>query len=1167
MILNLLKFEWLLFKKNRGFYVLALLFFFLGMLVTAKANFQFPEVYKNAPYSIGFLVVLFAPLNILSVTILAAQMLLRERDTNFQHILYATPVKKAQLLVSRTLVISLTSAFNFLLMIAGFAIGFIFSDDTTALLPHSSAWHFIQPFLLFGIPDIIFCTAVICSIGWLGKNKLMIYVGGLLLYILYIVIAIFSNSPLMANVSPVSDAAMALSAKLDPFGAAAFFDQTRYWNAIERNSDTLRLSGNILFNRALWLGISLVLLLFSMKHFRLATRKNKKNTVTDNPAITPDSREQPYQPVPIQDGTHRYGWQVVKSYIKTDASFIFKSIAFIVAILLLVFVTGMEIYSDIEAGIRLPQRYANTGLMLNNIIRTIPFICLCCIVFFSSELIHRSKSNGMHLLENSTPVKTHLVFLAKLLTVCILSFTFISISIFTGIVFQLIYNYNHIDAAGYLSLYYLVLLPLICSTAIIMCMQALIKNKYAGLAAAGAFILLCHTDIGRAIGIRNPLLRPGAVFSQRYSEMSGWGAYLTPFALTILYSGGLALLLSLIAVSFRQARSAKRRYLIATSAFVTLLCGTYIFFQANILHPTASTAEQDSWQQQYEEKYRKYQQVPQPAIVSVKTFIDLFPEKNSYHVRGSYCLLNKSGTPIDSLLIYLDRSCLLQELKIANGRLIEKDELFGHYLFKMDRPLMPNDSLQMEFSFQYHWSPFTRHDPFNAVVQNGSFMRISNYFPLLGYQPGNELENEKIRAEKKMPAPTGLLSFADSSTGNKDFIQLDMTISTSKDQTAIGVGELLDSWSREQRSYFHYSPKTPVPFRFAVSSAAYAVKRDSYNGKPVLLYYYPEHFENVDRLIETAKKTLAYCEKNFGPYPYATIRFAEVSSFTSGFAATAYPASVFMTENMVFHVNIGDIKNSDVINELSAHELSHQWWGGVPLYPADKEGSRLLTETLAMYTEMMMNKAEGDSNSILNMVKLHKTLYFGDRSYYKEKPLYLMEPGQNFLAYNKGLVSMYQLYLIIGEEKINTALHNLLQQSKYPSAAVSTDFLAQLYAVSPDSVHSRIDDLFKKIIIHDTRVTKAEVKRNSTGKYDVTVEGNFIKYSEDGNGHKTVIDFNGTVDLAIYDKDGRRFMYKAVVANKQFLINVQLDYKPVKVSVDPDEQLMDPDAEDNHLNF
>ena len=45
-----------------------------------------------------------------------------------------------------------------------------------------------------------------------------------------------------------------------------------------------------------------------------------------------------------------------------------------------------------------------------------------------------------------------------------------------------------------------------------------------------------------------------------------------------------------------------------------------------------------------------------------------------------------------------------------------------------------------------------------------------------------------------------------------------------------------------------------------------------------------------------------------------------------------------------------------MINELAGHELSHLWWGNSQISPDNREGDIMLTETLAMYTELMLLK-------------------------------------------------------------------------------------------------------------------------------------------------------------------------------------------------------------------
>jgi aminopeptidase N len=116
--------------------------------------------------------------------------------------------------------------------------------------------------------------------------------------------------------------------------------------------------------------------------------------------------------------------------------------------------------------------------------------------------------------------------------------------------------------------------------------------------------------------------------------------------------------------------------------------------------------------------------------------------------------------------------------------------------------------------------------------------------------------------------------------------------STPANQTAVGVGELVKRWTHHGRNCFAYKTSSPIPFRFALSSAQYAIKKEQYKGKLFEIYYHPSHDENVDHLLKNTRLTMDYCEKNYGPYPFRTIRFAEISSFTKGFAATAYPATV-----------------------------------------------------------------------------------------------------------------------------------------------------------------------------------------------------------------------------------------------------------------------------------
>lgn len=1167
MIKEMILFEWLPFRKKWSFYLLLLVFFGLGVVITMAGNFPFPDVYHNAPYTIGFIISLFSLINIFTVTIITAQVLLRERDAGFQQILYATPVKKEKLFISRVFIIIAISVLLFAVLVAGFMVGNLLPVQNRELTAFNFSYYLL-PFLYIGIPNIIFCTAVICFLGWLSKNKLMIYLSGLLIYVFYIVGSVFSNSPLMANASPASDEAMAMAARFDPFGIAAFFEQTKHWSILQRNTQLLSLSGNLLWNRIAWLFFSFGCFVLSLRFFKLiiTDKKIKKR------AAVPETQNRKfvYKQTATQTGSGKHALQTVLSFIKIDFKSIVKGIPFSILCLLWIFLLGMEIYSEIDAGIRLPERYATTALMINRITGTIPVFCLMAIIFYSNELIWRSRNSGIAALENSTSANSTMVFISKLVSLSVIPLLLVALSVIIGITFQLLYGYPHINWALYGSLFYIIALPMICCLAIVMSLQVIVKNKYAGIAVAVVFILLTNTSIGKLAGLKNPLFRIGNSYTQRYSEMNGYGSYLQSFSWTLLYAAAIALLVLVLAGYYWNRSTFKgffkgkfERIFSGIALLLLLLSGGHIFYQG-IQNPVLSKTEQYDWQQNYEAAYRRYANMPQPAITVMQTNIDLYPEENRYQVSGTYWLKNNTDKPMDTLLVYFGKESHDQVIDFASAMLLKKDEGNNHYFFRLKNTLKPSDSIQMKFSFNYSWSPFKGHESFNSIVENGTFLRISRYYPVFGYQSGNEIDDEIIRKERIMPAKTPEKKAEDTTVIQNSFVWLDMQVSTSADQTAIAVGELEKQWKKDTRQYFHYKTNQPVPFRFAVSSAKYAVKKELFNGRLLEVFYDPAHGENVDRLMATAKNTLVYCEKNFGPYPYKTVRFAEVSGFTRGFAATAYPATVFMTEDVVFHTNIKNSTGASVINELASHELAHEWWGGVPLHAAQKEGAVILSESLAMYTEMMLNKQAGDSDAVLKMVQLHKGLYFNDRMFDKERPLYKAQGGQVFLSYNKGLVSMYQLYLLIGEEKINQALHNLSLKHGYNMpAAGSLDLLNELYAVSNPEQHIKIDELFKQIITHEAKLVSAKSEAASPGKYSVTIDAEIKKFAEDGSGKKNATPFTDSVDIALYSENNQQQLFRFPVVNGKIKTTIVTTTKPTRVEMDPLIKLLDPFDDDN----
>jgi ABC-2 type transport system permease protein len=1154
-MLALLRFELQAFFKRKRLYILLLLLAMLGIF--AGSNFSLsvgPDVYKNAPYTIAFMTGFLSLFSILFSTILATQILFKEKENNFNLILYATPLRKQHYLFSRLITVVCISFLLFTCIIIGFAIGQQTAVNRN-LYTNFTVWHYLQPLLVFGLVNTFFCAAIVCSVGWLTKNKVAVYITGLFIYILYMVMLIFSGSPLMAKGMPQSPAMVRLSACLDPFGLSAFFLHTSQWSVLQRNTQVAIPSGVFLLNRIGVLLVSWASLFVAFKTFSFTIcDKAKKATSHTKTYKNLTTHDLTYKTILPKFSGHHY-YASFLSFFKLDIKYIVKTTPFFLTCIALLFFLSMEMYGNIEKGIRLPQKYVTSGLMAKTIIDNFHSLCLLIILYYTNEICWRSRLSNFHLIEYSTPASSTVLFFSKWFTVSVIITVLTSLMIVLGITFQLGYNYPSINWAAYAGVYLFTSLPLIVTAGIILIIQKIIRYKYIGLIVSSAIVLVSATTLGKQLLV-HPLLRFQIPYNGLYSDMNGYGPYIAAYAWRLAFGSCLVLAVTIL---LTQSHTIKYKlWPVVTAMF--LMAGSYFAAQKTLLgYKPKNENEIAAAQINYEKKYRHFQHIAQPSITNIVTSVDLFPEKNTYEVAATYTLQNKTTQPIDSILINFADNTIVQSALLTYKQDIA--QVKNQYsIVHLKKPLLPNDSAIFNCRFTYGWAAVNGHESFNAIVQNGSFMRISRYYPSIGYVASNELEHEDARKKAGLGKATQLLTLDAPRNTATDFINLNMTISTCANQTAIGVGELAGKWKQGNRNYFHYKTSSPIPFRFAVSSADYAVATAIYRGKNIEIYYHKTHYQNVAHLLKNIQLTLDYCETNFGPYPFSTIRFAEVSAFTRGFAATAYPATIYMTENMVFDANISSDTSQDVINGLAGHELAHIWWGNSQIAPDEREGAAMLTETLAMYTELMLLRKMHGKKSTMAFVQMHQGIYLDERGFSEEQPLYKAQAGNTHLIYSKGLVAMHQLTEMIGEETVNLALKNLLQQHSYPYAsAVSTDFINALYSVTDSTIHSTIDDLFKRITLFDFEIKNTSIKQVNN-QYALSFTATASKYYEDGKGNKSIAAFTDSIDIAVYSMDRKQTMQKLPVVNHLINGTILLHEKPAKIELDPDMKYLKADA-------
>lgn len=1020
-----------------------------GVFAGSKAQFTLSEkLAYNSPYQIAFITGFLSLTSLFFATILTAQHALREFDYNFQYIYFALPISKKQFLANRfTYLLILTFAFTFV-----FTVGFFVGremENSSNLSVRFSLLYYLIPLVLFTLINSFFIVALTSYVAWLTKSKLQVYVGGLLVYVLYMVALIFSGSPFMANQLPQSEQAQWLSAILDPFGLSAYFYQTSLLAVHQRNTEILSLVGMVSANRIGILVISGILLFLAKKTFTIARKSTRRKEEISSPST---ANLAPFQFVKTASNKLAK-WQSFLTYVKIYTQYVLKSIPLVLLSLGLLFAVGMEMYAEIEKGVRLPQKYATSGLMTSAIIQNFYVFGAFIMVFYANELFWRSRSSNFHFIEESTPNHKQ-KFGAIAFVLFFFAFFFTTILILEGVLFQVFYGYPKVEWIVYMKVYLFATAPLFLVAAVSLFIQKLIKNKYLALGISMVLVLIMTSSLGKAI-IKFPLLKFLHGISFDYSDMNGFGFYENAFMLRLLF-GFLAVSL-LCFWTYKSTR--KTSFWVISSIFFILM----VFVGKSVIkgYEFKDKLVSENESADYEKNFRRFQNTPQPIITHVNTQIDLFSSDNRYTIKGDYILENKTDSNIQEVLINLPKGFTISEVKFTHEK--QKALITKQYqVVKLNAPLLPKQHVRLNFKMEYQALAVNGHQSFNAIVKNGSFMRISRYFPQIGYESGNEIEDKTTRQKYNLGSITPIKALSLPKNAIDDFIDLNMTVSTETNQTAIGIGELQKSWKENGRNFFQYKA-ADIPFRFAVSSAHYAVKRESYKGKMFEIYYHPSHSENVDHLMQNAKSTMDYCQTNFGKYPFKTIRFAEVSSFTQGFNATAYPATIYMTEHMAFHCNIKADKQQDVINEMASHEISHLWWGNNQISPDEREGNVMLTETLAMYTELMLLKKTYGKQKVKERVAMHQRIYENERGFMGDSPLIKVTSEQTHISYSKGAVAMYKLSELIGEDKVNTALKGFLEKHKHPNPKpISTDFLSEIYKVTDVRFHKDIAQLFEK---------------------------------------------------------------------------------------------------------
>jgi ABC-2 type transport system permease protein len=1198
LFLSLVGFELRYYLRAWSTYVYFGIFFSLAALCTLIAGGAFKSVaaaiggasgivYANSPHVAAGFTSALGLFAILIVTAVTGNAVYRDYEAGIHPLFFTTPVPKWTFLGGRFVGAILVNAVIFLSIPLGLMAGLLYPD----LMPdHIGPFHLVYyawPYLFMLLPTLVFTGAIFFALASFTRKMLPNYLGGVTLLVGYLL-----SARLLSDIDN-----KVIAGLCDPFGSRAYGVVTEYWTASEKNTQLAPIIGLLGANRLLWLGIGLVVFVACAVRFKFAHRaaqgRNKKaaSDASQGAGVGPGVAFQ------LPDVAREFGFgaqfaQLVAITRRSFASIAFNgyfvAIAF-AGLLFLVLSAGQvgKIYGT--------PTWPVTYEVLEILGGTFALFTVIIIAFFAGELVWQERDLKVNQVTDTMPTATWSALGGKLIALCLVVASLQIVVLAAGMITQLTRDFHDVKPALYLKvLLGLNVLDFVLVAVLAFLVHVVVNQKYVG------HLVLVLTYFGvqfmGTLGLTHNLYRYGSDPGWSYSDMNRFGPFMGAFGWFKLYWCAIALVLAVLvnvlwvrgqekSVPWRL-RMAKGRLpgmalRIGSGALIVAACvGTWIFYNTNVRNEYRTANSTRKLTAAYERTYKKYETLPQPRVTDVKIACDIHPKEGSVHFAGTYRLVNKTAVPIPAIHVLLNSTAELKTLEFTPAATLQaEDKVQGYRIYQLAEPLAPGSALTCRFDLQYERHGFTNDGASTAVVENGTFVN-SSLLPSFGYDSNGELSDDDDRKKEGLPPKERMHRVDDMAarmntyiSHDADWVTFDATVSTDPDQIAIAPGYLENDWIEGGRRYFHYTMDRPILDFFSFLSARYAVKKDSWNGLPIEIYYHPGHEYNLDTMIKAVKKGLDYYTKAFGPYQYRQVRILEFPRYAS--FAQSFPNTIPFSESIGFIARLDEESRIAYPFYVTAHEVAHQWWAH-QVIGADVQGSTLMSETMAQYSALMVMEHEYGPDQMRKFLRYELDNYLQGRAFERKKELPLaLNENQPYIHYRKGSLVMYALKDYLGEDTLNAAIRGYLERVKEqgPPYTNSLEFVDAIRkAVPPDrpDLQGLVDDLFMKITLWDLRAKDATITKLPDGKWQVVLNYEAKKYHADEKGVQTEAPMDLPIDVGVFamgktneeDDDVPLLLEKRLISGDGTLTLV-VDKKPIRAGIDPYHKLIDRRSDDN----
>jgi ABC-2 type transport system permease protein len=1181
MFARIAAFEFRYQLRNPVFWVGLILFMLIGFGIAAAPAFPLGggNIHRNSAVVVMRLEIAFSLFYMFITTAFVANVVVRDDETGFGPIVRSTPVTRFQYLIGRFTGASAAALLAWLAI--PFAMWFAtlmpWLDPDT--LGPGRLGDYLYGILVFGLVDVLVTGAIFFAVATLTRSMMWTYAATVAFFIVWFVtVRIAGERPEYGNVLGL----------FEPFGQAALAGAVRYWTPAELNTLLPPLTGTLLLNRLIWLGLGGALLALAVNRYRFAeagAAATKRGDSTPEPvpaAAAPSPAARP--------GSAAFAQLRARTLLEMQQAFRTPIYGILLALGAIFSAVGLWFGRDPFGTPPLPVAHVQIPALMGGF----ALFALIIAIFYAGELVWRERDRRLHEIVDATPLPDWAYVVPKTIAVAGVLISTLVFAILVAFVAQLAKGWPHFELGKYLLWFLLPMsFDMVAYAVLAVFVQSLSPNKYAGWAIMALYFVA--TIVLPLVGFDHHLYLFPSTPREPLSGMNGAGNYWIGAWWFRLYWGALCLLM-LVASHLLWRRGTETRLrprlrrvphrlrgspgaiaLVALLVFVAT--GGWIFYNTNVLNSYRTSRSEDRFEADYERKYLKFEKLPQPTISRVVARIDLYPRETRAVIHGSYVLTNLTRAAIAEIHVRTpSRQLELLDLTVPGARLKSDDKIFGYRIYALDRPMAPGETRGLSFVTRRWQRGFRNEGNDTRLVANGTFLNNFEIMPTIGMDENGLLTDRASRRRYGLPPELRLPRLEDLSATARNYIgvgwtKADLIVATDADQIPVAPGRKIFEQVANGRRVVRFVSDAPILTFFSIQSARYAQQHRLYKGIDLGIYYHPPHYWNVQRMLNALQRGLDYYQANFGPYQFDQVRileFPDYATFAQSFANT-----IPYSESIGFVADVRDPDRIDYVTYATAHELAHQWWAH-QIVGANMQGATMLSETLAQYSSLMVMKHLYGEDQMRRFLKFELDTYLRARATeaIEEEPLERVE-NQQYIHYNKGSLVMYLLQQRLGEDAVNRAIRSILNKYRfkgapYPRSIELVDAFRKEAKTSEDQ--ALITDLFERITLYDLKAIAPTATRRADGKWDVTVPIEARKYYAGGKGEEKESQLRDRIEIGLFtampgrgrfDRSNVIEIVRMPVHSGRQAFRFVTDRKPTFAGIDPYNFYIDRNSSDN----